>query len=249
VVYWRDKRPSEEERGMKFLKKLFQGGKADRSEAVQLPAAPSEDVARAFASPMMEAEYWDYVSTYHLNDPLRTPKYSAEEIVLSPATQLMEDEFLDYVVSYEVNASFRPAKSHAGEVELLCTYAPGQDMGREAAYPCICLLDDDTVYSAIEEFQERGTFEGALELEPLSGQFLFRAKREYFDNLMYFYALVQEEGFFQQAGLCLIYSKAYGGTEDEKKLMSILDAAAESFKQESCWEDEDRPLPEEQETW
>lgn len=40
-----------------------------------------------------------------------------------------------------------------------------------------------------------------------------------------------EEGeYWTKAGLCLVYEKAYVGTESEKKMMNILDEAARSFK-------------------
>ncbi len=38
--------------------------------------------------------------------------------------------------------------------------------------------------------------------------------------------------FIQQSGLYLVYPKEYAGTEDEKKLMEVLDEAAGSFEQE-----------------
>lgn len=47
---------------------------------------------------------------------------------------------------------------------------------------------------------------------------------------MYFYGFEREEGCWMQAGLCLVYPKEYAGTENEKKLMDVLDEAAKSFK-------------------
>ncbi len=151
---------------------------------------------------------------------------------MASVSHMIEDDFLEYAVSYRVNASFKPAKSHAGEVELLSTYAPDGEDGREGSVPYIAIQEDDAVFCAIEEFQENGTFEGAMEIEALSQKYLFRAKRQYYGDMMYFYGFVCEDGYWQQAGLCLVYPQKYAGTEDEKKLMAVLDEAAGSFKQE-----------------
>jgi len=163
------------------------------------------------------------------SETVRPEKVSA--IRLSSTSHTVSDSFLEYRVSYRVNDAFRPAKSHAGEVELLSVYAPGEETGREGMLPYIAVQEDDAVFCAIEDFRERGTFDGAVELEALSGQYLFRARREYFGRLMYFYALASGQGYWEQAALCLVYPKEYAGTEDEKALMGVLDEAAESFTQ------------------
>ncbi len=150
---------------------------------------------------------------------------------LASVSHIIEDDFSEYAVSYWVNAAFKPAKSHAGEVELLSTYAPDEEYGREGSLPYIALQEDDAVFCAIEEFQENGTFEGAMEIETLSGKYLFRAKQQYYGDIMYFYGFVCEDGYWQQAGLCLVYPQEYAGTENEKKLMEVLDEAAGSFEQ------------------
>jgi len=154
-----------------------------------------------------------------------------ENIVLASTSHIVEDDFLEYLVSYRINDAFKPAKSHVGEVELLHTYAPNDRYGKEGSIPYIAIQEDDAVFCVIDDFVENGTFEGALEIEALSGKFLFRAKREYFGDIMYFYGFVCEEGFWKQAGLCLVYPKEYLGTDNEKKLMQVLDEAAESFEQ------------------
>lgn len=152
----------------------------------------------------------------------------SNSIILENVKHSIGDEYIGF--SYEVDKSFKPAKSHAGEVELLATYAPYDEYGSEGSIPYIAVQEDDDVYCAVEEFKERGTFEGAVEIVPLSGRFLFKAKKEYYNYMMYFYGFEQEDGYWSQAGLCLVYSKEYIATDDEKKLMRILDEAAESFR-------------------
>ncbi len=158
-------------------------------------------------------------------DADRQPK----AIELAAASHVVRDDFLGHTVSYRVNDAFKPAKSHAGEVELLSTYAPDEEYGREGVVPYIGLQEDDAVFCAIDEFKESGTFEGAIEIHALSGKFLFKAKREYYGDIMYFYGFEREKGYWEQAGLCLVYPKGYVGTDDEKKLMRVLDEAAESL--------------------
>ena len=154
----------------------------------------------------------------------------AELIVFENEKHTIHDEYIGF--SYDVDKAFKPAKSHAGEIELLAVYAPDTSYGSRADSPYFAVQEDDAVYCAIDAFKNNGTFEGAIELIPLTGRFLFRAKREYFGNMMYFYAFESEGGHWTQAGLCLVYSKEYVGTDIEKMLILLLDEAAASCKYE-----------------
>ncbi|MCH5203364.1 MAG: hypothetical protein J1F03_01385 [Oscillospiraceae bacterium] len=156
-----------------------------------------------------------------------TPKQEKSAIVLSGSTHIIGDEYIG--LEYEVDCSFKAAKSHS-EIELLCTYAPNDEYGHEGDIPYIAVQDDDTVFCAIDEYKESGSFEGAKELCPLSGKFLFKAKCGYYKYMMYFYAFERESDLFSQAGLCLVYPADYLGTQDEARLMRVLDDAAESFR-------------------
>lgn len=87
------------------------------------------------------------------------------------------------------------------------------------------------MYCAIEDYKESKTFDGAISIESLDGLFMFKAKRDYYGDIMYFYGFELEgEGYWEGAGLCLVYPKEYVGTENEAKLMNVLDEAAKSFK-------------------
>lgn len=165
-----------------------------------------------------------------------------ELIVLAPSSHTVEDEiygeendegeYIVYRISFKVNDSFKEAKSHAGEVEMLNTYAPGSEYGEEGTYPYLAIQIDDAVYMAVEEFKEKGTFTGAMEITPLSGKFYFNAKMEYYGYIMYFYGMDRCDGIWENNGLCMVYPKAYAGTENEMKLMQVLDEAAESYCEE-----------------
>lgn len=151
-----------------------------------------------------------------------------ETIMPSGEVHTIYDENSGY--GYDVNKAFKVAKSHAGEVDLLCTYAPSDEYGQEGNLPCIAIQTDDEVYCAVEEYKESKTFEGAISIEPLEGNFMFRAKRDYYGDMMYFYGFeLKGEEYWDKAGLCLVYPKGYVGTKEEDKLMQILDEAAKSF--------------------
>ena len=158
-------------------------------------------------------------------------------IILAPTSHVVEDEAYGdedsrYLVSFRVNDAFKEATSHAGEVELLHTYAPQAEYGEEGTLPYLAIQLDDEVYNAVEEFKEKGTFTGAIDLTALSGKFYFRAKMKYYKYIMYFYGMDRCGGFWENNGLCMVYPKEYAGTVNEKTLMRILDEAAESYQEE-----------------
>lgn len=160
-----------------------------------------------------------------------------EDIVLAPSSHIVEDDIYGdddsvYHVSFKLNNAFKEASSHAGEVEMLNTYAPEDEYGEEGAYPYLAVQLDDAVYLAVEEYKKSGTFTGALDITPLNGKFYFKAKINYYEHIMYFYGLDRCDGFWENNGLCIVYPKVYAGTENEARLMQVLDEAAESYKEE-----------------
>ena len=160
-----------------------------------------------------------------------------EEIIIKNASHTVTEEETGsneslYRLSYRVNDAFREAKSHAAEVMMLCTYAPDEEYGSEDGMPYIAVQCDDPVYCAAEQYKETGSFEGALDIVPLSGRFLFRARMRYYEYMMYFYAFDRCGGYWENNGLCLVYPEEYAGTENEQRLMQVLDAAAASYREE-----------------
>lgn len=156
-------------------------------------------------------------------------------VILSSYHTVEEEEFAEddsvYAVSFKINDSFKEANSHAGEVIMLNTYAPNEEYGDEGEKPYVAIQVDDSVYEPVEEFKKTGTFKGAIEITPLSGKFYFKAKKEYYGDIMYFYGFDRCDGFYENNGLCMVYPKAYVGTENEVKLMGVLDEVAESYNE------------------
>ena len=137
-----------------------------------------------------------------------------------------------YRVSYMVNDAFIPVKSHAAEVEMLQVYSPDGKSGNEGDIPYIAIQEDDDVYGGVALFEETSRVDAAYEVIPLSGKFMFKAKMEYYGDVMYFYGYKRCGDPYQCSGLCLVYPKEYIGTENERLLMQVLDEAAESYTEE-----------------
>ena len=155
-----------------------------------------------------------------------------EKIELMSTYHIDSDDFVGVEISFKVNDAFRHAESHS-EAELLSTYERDEDdeeYGVEGSVPCMCLSYENVIYRACDEFRENGTAEGLISLTPLSGNFLFKAKADFYDDcIIYFYAFRREDWLFDHGGICMVYQKEYAGTEDEEKLMKVLDDAAESL--------------------
>ncbi len=155
-------------------------------------------------------------------------------IVLAETSHVVEEteygnDDSEYIITFEVNDAFREAKSHAMEVSMLSTYSPDDEYGEEGKIPYVAIQCDDDVYTPVEQFKDAGTFDGAIELTPLEGTFYFKAKKEYYGNMMYFYGLDRLDGFWENNALCMVYPMEYVGTESEAKLMRVLDEAAASY--------------------
>ena len=178
------------------------------------------------------------VTTANTADSLNASQGNlVEELPLTSASRMVEDEECgdgddEYKVTFQLNEDFRPADSHAGEVRFLHTYAPGEEYGEEGTRPYVAVLMDNDVYESVQEFKEKGTFAGAKELVALGGKFHFKAKKEYYGDMMYFYGIDRCQGFWENNGLCMVYPKSYVGTENEKKMMAVLDEAAETYCEE-----------------
>ena len=162
-----------------------------------------------------------------------------EIIEISGASHPVEKCFKDldgnmYRRTFQIDNSFCEFKSTEWAEMLLHLYAPGYDtkekrMAHENSFPRFAMLPcDEEVGKAIREFSSKRKIKGGIELVPLTGIFLFKAKKEYHGNMMFFYA----GGIVENVGLCMTYPLSYVGTENEKKLMNILDTAAESYREE-----------------
>lgn len=135
-------------------------------------------------------------------------------------------------ISYTLNDAFIPVKSHAAEVEMLQVYSQDGESGSEGDIPYIAIQEDDDVYGGVALFEETGRVDDAYEVIPLSGMFMFKAKMEYYGDVMYFYGYKRCGDPYQCSGLCLVYPKEYIDTENERLLMRTLDEAAESYTEE-----------------
>ena len=65
-----------------------------------------------------------------------------------------------------------------------------------------------------------------------AGTFCFRANMAYYGDLMYVCGLDRGGGALENGGRCLAYPKELTGTEKERKLVTVLEQAAECFREE-----------------
>ena len=158
-----------------------------------------------------------------------------EELVILPGTHEVEDFYYGnqaekkcYRASFMVNDSFKEANSHALEVTALCSYAPDSECGEEGIYPSLYI---DAACDAVENYKQTGRVNGALEFTELKNKFYFRAKIKYYEEyLCYFYGF-DREGGRKNYGLCVVYPRSFLGTENEIKLMKVLDDAAATYQE------------------
>ena len=161
------------------------------------------------------------------------------KVILAPTSHLVVDEFDGVTISFKINDSFVHVESHAMEVPIVEVYAPGCDPEYddidEATFPSICLLCEDVAYEACESFKETGAIPDAIECQALKGIFKFRAKLPYDNGLLIcMYGFDMADGAWENTALCVIYPMEYEGTNDEKRLIAVLDEAARSYKERQC---------------
>ena len=131
-----------------------------------------------------------------------------------------------------VNNSFREADSHS-EASAVCSYSPYSEQGEEGIYPSLYIGAEDCVYNAVESYKKTGSVNDALEFTELKNKFYFKAKIRYYQKyLCYFYGFDREGGACKNYGLCMVYPQSFLGTENEAKLMKVLDDAAATYKEE-----------------
>lgn len=98
--------------------------------------------------------------------------------------------------------------------------------------PIIYISCEDFAYDAMEEFQESGSV-NAPDFKPVSlGKMLFFARvKDYYDHqTMAYYAFEQGDDKDPRA-ISLTYCKDLIGTPLEKKLLTILEHTAETYKE------------------
>lgn len=208
---------------------LYESGDWKIGADVKLPANSTyEEVGKAILQIMYDEE--------------RELAEEAEKEAKPQSTSyLVEDELSgndndDYKITFQINNSFCEVKSHAMEILRVFIYAPGYDPEfdesiDESSVPCFT-IDEASNYEIIDEYKETGTFTGAMELVPLSGKFLFKAKIDHGNSIEYFYAIDACDGGYSNVAFCMTYPKSYKDTDDEKKIMSYLDEIAESYVEE-----------------
>lgn len=134
-----------------------------------------------------------------------------------------------YRVSIRINDAFINDNSGAGEVNMYCPYAPNGEDSQDILY--FAIINDQTIYSAVEEFKNTGRISRAYESMPLNGKCFCKAKMNYGDNIVYLYGIDRCGGYWENSALCMVYKKEFFGTETEKTIMKMMDEIVESYEE------------------
>lgn len=159
---------------------------------------------------------------------------SPKSITLSPSSHTEEyteygTDDKKYICSFIINDAFTETKTNAGEIPVLYSCKCGED---DHVY--IMVSFENSIYEAVEEYKKNGSLDNLsdlIELTPLNGNFYFKAKMEYDDDIMYFYALDRCDGFWENNGIGIIYPQEFLNTGIEQQLLKVLDETAESYKE------------------
>lgn len=158
---------------------------------------------------------------------------SGGKLKLANSTHMYEEtEYCDddeYIIRFNIDDAFKDADSGAVEVGMYHPYSPDSEYGEAGNLPYVAIENGDFVYNAVEEYKQKGTFAGAIDLVPLTGKFYFKAKKVYGQDMAYFYGVDRCDGYWLNNGICIVYPKSYVGTEDEVKAMNVLDTVANSY--------------------
>ncbi|MGN1404302.1 MAG: hypothetical protein ACI4XB_08275 [Ruminococcus sp.] len=134
-----------------------------------------------------------------------------------------------YVVTFQLSGDFVEFNSHC---ELDPSYQYEPDCNEEYTeylehHPEIFFGAPDTVYDTIEAYRLNGTAgKDFTRLE--NGTFLFKARTEYFGDVLWMYAF-SEQSAMEGDAVCLQYHPDIVGTPLEQKLIAALDEAAMTY--------------------
>lgn len=147
------------------------------------------------------------------------------------------DKEYKVLVSFMLSGDFVRSKTNAGEIEEIYMYDPTctteytpYELNDSRPYFFIS-PDIDEVYCSVNDYLESGKVNNAIWVQPSEHpNMLFRAKFEYYGDLMVMYGYKRLDG--SPGGLCLVYEKSADGTELCGRLFTQLDETAASYREE-----------------
>ena len=169
-------------------------------------------------------------------------KEAKSKIALSSVTHHLQwtnigEDDSEYRIEYNVDSAFKEYDTHAAEATMSCLYSPDKDPytisdSELAMSPYIAVFSDDCVYCRTDEYKKTGSIKDAMEFATVNdSRFLFKAKVQNGNEVIYFYGFDSCDGYWANQGLGIAYHKSFLGTEDEKKLMRVLDDVAASYSE------------------
>ena len=170
------------------------------------------------------------------NAPCTPPEVLASGSEPTAPYKTVRNEYYEPVSSFELPEDFTEFRSHAEPMMChLYKYDEKDDADIDLNKPYISLDCADFIYKAVESYLSSGTVSGLSQFQPIDrGHILFKAKNvNYYGKIVAFYGLYlgdrSEKSYW---GLCMTYCRDAVGTPLEKKLMEILDHAAETYNEE-----------------
>ena len=164
-----------------------------------------------------------------------------ETIVLNGTTHKAETPYFNkpqcprYLVSFDIDTAFHRYIGIKSATHYVYSpdYDPTKDKGslKDDMLPAVMILYDEKLERVVNSCIKKGSCKGVTDIVPMNGYFDFKAKMEYKGDLMYFYSVNLCAGELSHFLLTVIYPKSYENTENERKLMDLLDMAANTFSE------------------
>lgn len=195
------------------------------SAAASSQSSASKPVSQKRAAPVSPAKTTD-------RKIIESGSQPAKMSVLRKTSFLGGENGDEYNVSFMLSGDFIEFESNC-EFDPSFQYEPYSDADYteyDESLPSIFIGPNNTVYNAAENYIKNGSSVGRDFNKIDSKYFLFRTKLEYFGQVLYAYAFAS--GTTQEYNMLgLTYNHDIEGTPLERKLISALDEAAETYKE------------------
>jgi len=141
------------------------------------------------------------------------------------------------LVSFMLSGDFVQSESNAGEIDEVYMYDPAcseefTPYELNDPRPYLFLSPDiNEVYCSVNDYCEKGMVKNAVWVQPSEHpNMLFRAKFNYYGDFMVMYGYKRYDN--SPGGICLVYKKALDKTELCGRLLTQLDEAAASYRED-----------------
>ena len=143
-----------------------------------------------------------------------------------------------FQMSYTVSDQFLPRISNSSELEMISFLISNEQTKDIGSFPYIAIIESELIQLYVDDFLSKTKNDSIFKVT--NNKFLFKAKVQYYNDIIYFYAFERKDSFKGYAGFSLVYPNTILGTEYENILIEEFDNVSETFKQEKCSNQEHR---------